>query len=94
MPGLTEPTVYRTLEFLAKNELVHPSQLPNGHLTYQIVGDEHHHIICRVCGSETEVKHQLLENLYHKLESDSGYLRIDNHMTFFGICPNCQKKSI
>ncbi len=94
MPGLTEPTVYRTLEFLAKNELVHPSQLPNGHLTYQIRGDEHHHIICRVCGGETEVKHQLLENLYHKLESDSGYLRIDSHMTFFGICPKCQKKSI
>ena len=90
-PGLTEPTVYRTLEFLAENGLVHPSQSHNGHLTYQIAGDDHHHIACRVCGSETEVDHHLLEQLYLTLESTSGYLRIDSHMTFFGVCPKCQK---
>ena len=42
-------------------------------------------------GDEIEVEHALLETLYRKLESTSGYLRIDSHMTFFGICPNCQK---
>lgn len=89
-PGLTEPTVYRTLEFLAENELVHLSQSHNGHLTYQIVSDDHHHVVCRVCGSEIEVEHRLLENLYLKLESTSGYRRINSHMTFFGVCPKCQ----
>ena len=88
--GLTEPTVYRTLEFLAKNGLVRVSQSHKGHLTYQIAGVEHHHLVCRVCGDETEVQHDLLESLYRNLESTSGYLRIDSHMTFFGICPNCQ----
>ena len=88
--GLTEPTVYRTLEFLAKNGLVRASQSHKGHLTYQIAGQEHHHIICRVCGGETEIDHRLLEQLYSKLESTSGYLRIDSHMTFFGVCPGFQ----
>jgi len=92
LPGLTEPTVYRTLEFLAENGLVRPSHSHNGHLTYQIAGEDHHHVICRLCGSEIEVKHYLLENLYRKLESTSGYERIDSHVTFFGICPDCQKK--
>jgi len=87
---LTEPTVYRTLEFLAENGLVHPSNSGNGHLTYQIAGEDHHHVLCRVCGSEVEIEHALLENLYHKLESTSGYLRIDSHVTFFGVCPTCQ----
>ena len=87
---LTEPTVYRTLEFLAENGLVHPSNSGNGHLTYQIAGEDHHHVVCRVCGSEVEIEHALLENLYHKLESTSGYLRIDSHVTFFGVCPTCQ----
>ena len=90
LPSLTEPTVYRTLEFLAKNGLVRPSYSGNGHLTYEIAGDDHHHIVCRVCGSEIEVEHTLLEGLYHKLESASGYLRIDSHVTFFGLCPGCQ----
>ena len=90
LPGLTEPTVYRTLEFLAENGLARPSQKGNGHLLYEIAGNDHHHLVCRICGDEMQVEHTLLEQLYHKLESTSGYVRIDSHMTFFGVCPSCQ----
>jgi len=90
LPRLTGPTVYRTLEFLAENGFAHAAQTGNGHLRYQIAGDEHHHIVCRICGDEIEVEHTLLESLYRKLESMTGYLRIDSHMTFFGVCPGCQ----
>ena len=90
LPGLTEPTVYRTLEFLAENGLARPSQTGNGHLVYEIAGNDHHHLVCRLCGDEIQVEHTLLEQLYQKLESTSGYVRIDNHMTFFGVCPSCQ----
>ena len=90
LPGLTEPTVYRTLEFLAGNGLARASQTGNGHLMYEIAGNDHHHIVCRSCGDQIEVDHVLLEQLYQKLESASGYLRIDSHMTFFGVCPACQ----
>ena len=90
LPGLTEPTVYRTLEFLAENGLARPSHTGNGHLMYEIAGSDHHHIVCRMCGDEIEVEHALLEQLYRKLESTSGYVRIDSHMTFFGVCSACQ----
>ena len=90
LPGLTEPTVYRTLEFLAENGLARPSQTGNGHFVYEIAGNDHHHIVCRICGDEMQVEHTLLEQLYQKLESTSGYVRIDSHMTFFGVCPGCQ----
>jgi len=59
-------------------------------LTYEIAGDDHHHIICRNCGDEIEVEHTLLESLYRKLETASGYRNIDSHVTFFGVCPACQ----
>jgi Fur family transcriptional regulator, ferric uptake regulator len=90
LPGLTEPTVYRTLEFLAENGLARPSQTGNGHLRYEIAGNDHHHLVCRMCGDEIEVEHALLKQLYQKLESTSGYVRIDSHMTFFGVCSACQ----
>ena len=89
-PRLTEPTVYRTLEFLARNGLAHPTQAGNGRLTYQIAGNDHHHVVCRGCGSDIEIEHAVLENLYRKLESTSGYRRINSHVTFFGVCPKCQ----
>ncbi len=91
LPGLTEPTVYRTLEFLADIALVRPSYSSNGHLTYEIAGIDHHHIVCRKCGAEIEVEHTLLESLYRLLETTSSYRSIDSHVTFFGICPACQK---
>ena len=90
LPGLTEPTVYRTLEFLAENGLARPSQTGNGHLMYEIAGNDHHHIVCRICGDAMQMEHTVLEQLYQKLESTSGYVRIDSHMTFFGVCPGCQ----
>lgn len=89
LPSLTETTVYRTLDFLSDNGLVRSSHSGSRHLTYQIAGTDHHHIVCRSCGSELEVEHQLLQDLVRKLESASGYVRIDSHITFFGVCPDC-----
>jgi Fur family transcriptional regulator, ferric uptake regulator len=89
LPGITEPTVYRTLEFLTENGLARPSHTASGHFTYQIARDDHHHIICRACSSEIEVGHDLLENLYHALEKASGFCNIGSHLTFFGVCPSC-----
>jgi Fe2+ or Zn2+ uptake regulation protein len=91
LPGLTEPTVYRTLEFLAENGLVHPAHVGSGHLVYQMSAGDHHHLICRTCGEEVEVKHAVLENLYRKLETGTGYRLTDSHVTFFGLCPRCQQ---
>jgi len=91
LPSLTEPTVYRTLEFLSDNGLVRPSYSASGHLTYEIAGNDHHHIICRICGAEIEVEHTLLESLYRLLETTSGFRSINSHVTFFGVCPRCQE---
>jgi len=89
--GLTPPTVYRTLDFLAKNGLAWSANSGHGHLVYEIAGNKHHHVICQSCGRATGVKPALLTNVYAKLESASGYLLMRNHVTFFGLCPQCQE---
>ena len=90
LPGITETTVYRTLEFLAENGLARPSHMGNGHLMYEIALHEHHHLICRNCGNQMEVDHALVKSMYQKIESASGYKLTDSHITFFGLCPNCK----
>jgi Fur family transcriptional regulator, ferric uptake regulator len=91
LPGLTESTVYRTLELLAKNGLARAAHMVSGHLVYEIARHEHHHLKCNICGKEIEVQHSLLKTMYQKIESASGYKLTDSHLTFFGLCPNCQK---
>ncbi len=93
LPGLTEATVYRTLEFLADNGLAHSAHIGSGHLVYEIAKQEHHHhLICRKCGGELQIEHASLEKVYEQLEASSGFRFIDSHLTFFGLCPGCQEE--
>jgi Fur family transcriptional regulator, ferric uptake regulator len=91
LPGLTETTVYRTLDFLARNGFAWPIRMGTRHLVYELAGPRHHHLICKQCGSEIEIEHGLLRNLYARLEAASGYQVSEDHLTLFGLCPRCQK---
>jgi Fur family ferric uptake transcriptional regulator len=89
-PGLTETTVYRTLDFLVQNGMIHSTHNPGGHLVYEITGHEHHHLICLNCNNSIEIAHSALYDLYKKLEVDSGFQLNSSHLTFFGLCRDCQ----
>lgn len=90
LPGLTESTVYRTLEFLEKNGFALAAHVGSGKLVYQVAGHAHHHVICQKCGCEVEVDHNQFETLYAEIEASTGYRLTTSHLTFFGLCPSCQ----
>jgi Fe2+ or Zn2+ uptake regulation protein len=90
LPGLTEATVYRTLNFLTEQELVLAAHIGSGQLVYQIAEHDHDHLICRACGRTEEIDHAALEILYAQFEASTGYRINSVHQTFFGLCPDCQ----
>ena len=92
MPGMTEATVYRTLNFLAKQGIIMSAHIGNGQLVYEISDHKHHHLICRSCHKTIDIDHEMLEDLYQKLENQTGFKLDIVHLTFFGLCPECQKK--
>jgi Fe2+ or Zn2+ uptake regulation protein len=92
MPGITESTVYRALGFLTEQGLILAAHVGSGQLVYEIAGHDHHHLICRSCGNTLEIEHELLAQLYRLFYQRSGYQIDSLHTTFFGICPDCQKK--
>jgi Fe2+ or Zn2+ uptake regulation protein len=89
-PSLTEPTVYRTLEYLAEKKFLLAAHMGNGKIVYELAENQHHHLICHKCGSTVEVDHAPLELLYRQLETSTGYKLDSSHVTFFGLCPKCQ----
>ena len=91
LPGLTETTVYRTLEFLAQTGLAHAAFSHISKYAYEISDYAHHHLICRQCGKEIEIPHVKVEALYTELQESTGFQLIQNHISFFGICPACQE---
>jgi Fe2+ or Zn2+ uptake regulation protein len=93
LPGITEATIYRNLNFLTEKELVLAAHVGSGQLVYEIAEHDHDHLICRACGKTHEIDHIALKSLYEFFETTTGY-RIDSvHQTFFGLCPECQEKA-
>lgn len=89
-PGITEATVYRTLNFLSEQGLVLAAHIGAGQMVYEIAGHNHHHLICRACGATHQIDHSLLEDLYKRFQESTGYEIDSIHVTFFGLCPGCQ----
>ncbi len=90
IPGLTEATVYRTLNFLVEQGLVMPAHIGNGQLVYEIAERAHDHLICRACGQNQEISHENLHELYERFLRNTGFQIDSMHVTFFGLCPGCQ----
>ena len=89
IPGLTEATVYRTLNFLAEQGLVLVAHLGRGQLVYEFAEHDHHHLVCRNCGEMQEIDHRQLKQLYDNFLDDTGYQIDTIHATFFGFCSEC-----
>ena len=89
-PGLTEPTIYRTLDFLAQNGLVSVTHASGGKLRYELARHQHHHLVCSACGQEQEVSQAQLQAIYDQVEQITGYRLTESHITFMGLCPDCK----
>ena len=89
IPGMTEATVYRTLNFLASHNLVLVAHLGKGQLVYEYAKHDHHHLICSQCGDMQEIDHEQLQDLYEQFSNITGYQIHSIHTTFFGLCPIC-----
>lgn len=91
-PGVNPATVYRNLHFLAERKLLRAVEI-EGHACYELAGPEasHHHLVCRVCGRETEIPEAATEALYRQIEADHGFRVEEDHLVLAGVCANCRE---
>lgn len=92
LPGLTETTVYRALNFLTENGLAQVAHHGGGQLAYEYADHTHDHLICRCCGASLEIDHTPLAELFAQIHQETGFQVDSQHVTFFGRCPACQER--
>ena len=85
-------TVYRTLELLEDLGLVNHTHLSHGSPTYHAAGeDQHVHLVCRGCGSITEVDPAVMLPVTDRLRDEQAF-RVDvGHVSLFGECGDCKE---
>jgi Fur family ferric uptake transcriptional regulator len=86
--------VYDVLGLLASTGLVRRIQPARSPARYEDrVGDNHHHLICRICGVMVDVDCAVGAMPCLNAADDSGYEIDEAEVVFWGRCPECLTKA-
>jgi len=98
--GVDTVSVYRILECLEENHLIH-RVLQTGKVRKCQLEDEnacereehnhcHHLLMCRQCNAIEEVHCQSMAHVVSQVEVESGFQVDSHHLEFVGLCRRCQ----
>jgi Fur family ferric uptake transcriptional regulator len=88
-PDVHLSTVYRTLEAFEEAGLVTHVHLGHSPSTYHLVGQAHHHAVCRACGRVVEVPADVLDSAAERLHAELGFTLDPHHFALEGRCAEC-----
>ena len=87
-------SVYDALAVLAANGLIRRIQPAGSAARFEDrVGDNHHHLICRVCGRVVDVDCAAGSAPCLKAADDNGYEIDEAEVAYWGRCPRCLARS-
>ena len=88
---ISRQAVYDALGILVEKRLIRRIQPAGSAALYEDrVGDNHHHVICRNCGTAADVDCAVGDPPCLTATDNSGFLIDEAEVIFWGICPQCQ----
>jgi Fe2+ or Zn2+ uptake regulation protein len=57
------------------------------------IGDNHHHVVCRSCGTVTDVDCAVGEAPSLTASDDHGYAIDEAEVVYWGLCPDCTART-
>jgi Fur family transcriptional regulator, stress-responsive regulator len=90
--AVSTQTVYDCLAALTAAGLVRRIEPAGSPARYEArVGDNHHHIVCRLCGAARDVDCVIGAAPCLEPGSTGGFSVDEAEVTFWGLCPECLK---
>nr|WP_084395350.1 Fur family transcriptional regulator [Mycolicibacterium canariasense] len=90
LPDVSHQTVYDALNALTAAGLVRRIQPSGSVARYESrVGDNHHHVVCRVCGVIADVDCAVGEAPCLTASDDLGFAIEQAEVIYWGVCPDC-----
>lgn len=88
--GVSQQAVYDVLAALTAAKLVRRIELPGTVARYEArVGDNHHHLVCRSCGSIVDVDCAVGDAPCLTPSLDHGFALDEAEIVYWGLCPSC-----
>lgn len=90
LPSVSHQAVYDSLRTLAEHGLVRRIQPPGSVARYESrVADNHHHVVCRSCGTIADVDCAVGPAPCLTPSHDHGFVIDEAEVVFWGLCPAC-----
>ncbi len=87
LPGLSQATIYRTLQFLEGENLIRRVSSPGAIGRYDANIGPHQHLLCRVCGSLEDISFPALHSAV--IPRVSGFTVEELDIRLVGLCDTC-----
>jgi Fur family transcriptional regulator, peroxide stress response regulator len=87
LPGLSQATIYRTLQFLESENLIRKVSSPGAVGRFDANVDPHQHLVCRVCGSLEDISVPELHSAV--IPKVSGFTVEELDIRLVGRCESC-----
>lgn len=88
---VSRQTIYDVLAALADHGIVRRVQPAGSPARYENrVGDNHHHLICRVCGQMVDVDCAVGDTPCLNAADQAGYEVDEAEVVYWGRCPRCR----
>ena len=92
--AISRQAVYDALGILTEKGLIRRIQPAGSQALYEDrVGDNHHHVICHVCGETVDVDCTVGDTHCATAAAASGYQIDEAEVIYRGICPKCLAES-
>ena len=89
--SVSTQAVYDSLRVLASAGLLRRIEPAGSPARYEArVGDNHHHVVCRVCGSAHDIDCAVGAAPCLDPSATGGFTIDEAEITFWGLCPECQ----
>lgn len=82
-------TLYKNINFMVEVNILKEVKVPNSKSKYEIVKEEHSHMICKKC-EKLEDLQLPLDSVISDASTKSGYIFDENSLVLSGTCPACQ----
>jgi Fe2+ or Zn2+ uptake regulation protein len=87
---VSRQAVYDVLRALTDAQLVRRIEPPGSVARYESrVGDNHHHVVCRLCGVIADVDCAVGDAPCLTASDDHGFAIDEAEVVYWGLCPDC-----
>lgn len=94
-PGAAPPTVYRALDFLMEEGLIHRLDALNAWIACHDAGGLPHDLllVCIECGAVAEMHDATISRQVAQLAAQTGFVLTAHNMEIRALCPQCQQQA-